>query len=266
MTDDVMMETARGLAKKTGARAIVSFLKPFEFKSEIPVIWVEDLQLDVLKDLTMHDILEVSKRHLHDAAVQIYLSQNFEEGKVIGVFPYAILIYDIREGQNFISVREFDSIVPREVMTAVLTIAMDIAVEGREGRNVGTAFIIGDKDKIFEHSHQAIINPYRGQDIEDCDIRQKDNWESVKEFAQLDGVFVVSPKGIILAAGRYIDVNSAMISLPGGLGGRHRATAALTRDIPVIGVTVSESGGMIRVFCDGRCKLMIRADLRIRKG
>jgi len=151
-------------------------------------------------------------------------------------------------------------------MTAVLTIAMDIAVEGREGRNVGTAFIIGDKDKIFSNSHQAIINPYRGQDIKDCDIRQKDNWESVKEFAQLDGVFVISPKGIILAAGRYIDVNSAMINLPGGLGGRHRATAALTRDIPVIGVTVSESGGMVRVFCGGRCKLTIRADVRIRKG
>ena len=154
-----MLNAAAALAEEVGAKAIVSFIDPVDFTSDIPVIWVQDLQLDVLRDLTMHDILEISERHLHDAAVQIYISQKYEAGKVVGVFPYAILVYDINQEKEFISVREFDDLVPRGVMTAVLQIALEIAVEGREGRSIGTAFIIGNTEEIHSHSHSAIINP-----------------------------------------------------------------------------------------------------------
>ncbi len=37
------------------------------------------------------------------------------------------------------------------------------------------------------------------------------NWESIKEFAQLDGVFVIDETGIIHAAGRYLDVDGKKI-------------------------------------------------------
>jgi diadenylate cyclase len=265
MTRQLMMEAAVRIATEIRAKAVVSFLTPFEIEAGVPVIWVEELQLDVLKELTMQDILEVSERHLLDAAVQIYLSRRFEEGKVVGVFPYAILIYDIKEGKDFINVRKFGDIVSRDVMFSVLTLALEIGLEGREGHPVGTAFIIGDGDQILSHSHQAILNPFQGQDPVHCDITNRDNWESIKEFAQLDGIFVVNAEGCILAAGRYLDVNASTINLPGGLGGRHRATAALTREIPAIGVTVSESGGIVRVFRGGSCHLSIRSDVRIRQ-
>ncbi|MDN7024208.1 hypothetical protein FGU65_04770 [Methanoculleus sp. FWC-SCC1] len=264
MNDDVMLQAARDVAASVGARAIVSFTEPREFASDIPVIWVQELQLDVLKDLTMHDILEVSERHMLDATVQLYLSRRLESGLVVGVFPYALILYDIEEGKNFISLKEFADIVPRDVLHAVLNLAMEIAIEGREGRSIGTAFIIGDPDEIFRHSHQAILNPYQGQPPALRDIKNKDNWESVKEFAQLDGVFVIDTSGDIRAAGRYLDVTGRTVMLPGGLGGRHRATAFVTREIPVVGITISESGGMVRVFRDGICKLAIRSDVRIK--
>ncbi|HOD86224.1 MAG TPA: DNA integrity scanning protein DisA nucleotide-binding domain protein [Methanoculleus sp.] len=54
------------------------------------------------------------------------------------------------------------------------------------------------------------------------------------------------------------------MSLPSGLGGRHRATASITREIPAIGITVSESGGVVRLFREGECKLSIRSDIRLR--
>jgi diadenylate cyclase len=263
MNGMLMMKAAADIAGTIGARALVSFLEPFDFQSDVPVIWVRELQLDVLKELTMQDILEVSERHLLDAAVQIYLSRQYEEGKVVGIFHYAIVIFDIKEGKDFVNVKEFEDIVPRDVMHAVMTLALEIGLEGREGHAVGTAFIIGEGEAILKHSHQAILNPFQGQDPENCDIRNKDNWESVKEFAQLDGIFVVSPAGCILAAGRYLDVNASTIKLPGGLGGRHRAAAAITREVPVIGVTVSESGGIVRVFRDGKCHLSLRSDLKL---
>ncbi|RXE55999.1 hypothetical protein ABH15_07305 [Methanoculleus taiwanensis] len=264
MNDETMLEAARQVAASVNAKAIVSFTEPREFASEVPVIWVQELQLDVLKDLTMHDILEVSERHMLDATVQIYLSRRFESGLVVGVFPYAIILYDIEEGKNFINLRDFSDIVPRDVLHAVLTLAMEIAIEGREGRAIGTAFIIGDPEEIFKHSHQAILNPYQGQPPSLRDVKDRDNWESVKEFAQLDGVFVIDTTGDIRAAGRYLDVTGRTVTLPGGLGGRHRATAFVTSEIPVVGITISESGGMVRVFRNGICKIAIRSDLRIK--
>ncbi|MDD5418608.1 MAG: diadenylate cyclase, partial [Methanomicrobiaceae archaeon] len=167
-------------------------------------------------------------------------------------------------GKDFVNLRDFQDIVPRDVLHAVLTLAMEIAIEGREGRSIGTAFIVGDPDEIFKFSHQAILNPYQGQPSSVRDIKNRDNWESVKELAQLDGVFVIDTGGEVRAAGRYLDVNARMVALPGGLGGRHRATAALTREIPAIGITISESGGMVRLFRDGICRLALRSDVRIR--
>ena len=83
---EILLEAAADVAEKVGAKAIVSFLKPPApdgFVSGVPVIWADDLQLDVLQDLTMHDIMAVSERHLHDAAVQLYLSQAITEGRVV---------------------------------------------------------------------------------------------------------------------------------------------------------------------------------------
>ncbi|MHC1626170.1 MAG: DNA integrity scanning protein DisA nucleotide-binding domain protein [Methanoculleaceae archaeon] len=262
----MMLKAAIDVADSIGAKAIVSFIDRIDTETSIPIIWVQEFPLDVLRDLTIHDILEVSERHMLDAAVQLYLQRTLEEGKVVGVFPHAIVIYDIEEGKNFINLREYEDLVPRDVLHAVLTLALEIASEGREGRAIGTAFIVGDVGGIFSCSHQAILNPFQGHPREVCDIKNRDNWESIKEFAQLDGVFLVSKEGQVLAAGRYLDVSARSIRLPGGLGSRHRATAAVTNDFPVVGVTVSESGGVIRLFRDGVVKVSIRSDITVSEG
>ncbi|HZD43266.1 MAG TPA: hypothetical protein VE134_04340, partial [Methanomicrobiales archaeon] len=206
MNSELMMTSAARIAQDVGARAIVSFTKPCLCETEVPIIWVQELQLDVLKDLTMQDILEVCEHHMLDAAIQLYLTRRLEHGVVVGVFPYAILLYDIGEGKNFINVKDFEDIVPRDVMYAALSLAMEISLEGREGRPIGTAFIIGDGDAIFRRSHQAILNPFEGQPTTVTDIKNRENWESIKEFAQLDGMFVVNREGCILSAGRYLDI------------------------------------------------------------
>jgi len=266
VNDEMMMGAAAGIAASIDAKAIVSYTKRCEVATDIPVIWVRELQMDVVQDLTMPDILEMCEHHLLDTAIQIYLQKRLEHGLVVGVFPYAILIFDIEEGKNFIRLQDFEDIVPREVMFPVLSLAMQIAVEGREGRTIGTAFIIGDGETILRHSHQAILNPYEGQHQGVCDIKNPENWESIKELAQLDGIFVVNRDGFILASGRYLDASARDVVLPGGLGGRHRATAAVTREHPVIGVTVSESGGTIRVFREGEVKISLRPHERRSPG
>jgi len=137
-------------------------------------------------------------------------------------------------------------------MSAIMKISFDIVLTGREGKKIGAAFIIGDSEEVLKRSHQIILNPYAGHDEVYRNVLDKKNWESIKEFAQLDGVFVVDENGIIHAAGRYLDVDGKNIDIEKGLGGRHVSAAAISRDTVAIAVTVSESGGVLRVYKDAK--------------
>lgn len=91
-----------------------------------------------------------------------------------------------------------------------------------------------------------------GHEIDECDILNHRNWESVKEFSQLDGVFIVSRDGIIHAAGRYLDINSKDVQIDKGLGGRHVSAAAITNTTNSIAITLSKSGGTVRIYDNGK--------------
>ena len=77
------------------------------------------------------------------------------------------------------------------------------------------------------------------------------NVENVKEFALLDGAFIVSGEGVIEAAGRYITVDTSPVRIPMGLGTRHASVAGITRATNSVGIVVSQSGGRISVFRRG---------------
>jgi DNA integrity scanning protein DisA with diadenylate cyclase activity len=73
---------------------------------------------------------------------------------------------------------------------------------------------------------------------------------TLKELAQLDGASVMSDDGAVVAACRYLDVSAEGIELPFGLGSRHLTAAAVSRQLRVVALAVSESG-IVRVFCGG---------------
>jgi len=113
----------------------------------------------------------------------------------------------------------------------------------------------------MRRSHQLVLNPFEGQPEENCDIVNPESWETVKSFAQLDGVFVVTETGQIKAAGMYLDINAKDIPVEKGLGGRHASAAAITRDTETIAITVSSSGGVIRIFKDALEIIKIEPDI-----
>jgi DNA integrity scanning protein DisA with diadenylate cyclase activity len=76
--------------------------------------------------------------------------------------------------------------------------------------------------------------------------------EMLKEYARLDGAFVVSGEGLLEAAGRYITVDTSLVSLPKGMGTRHSSVAALTSVTDSVGFVVSESGGKVSIIKKGR--------------
>jgi hypothetical protein len=135
---------------------------------------------------------------------------------------------------------------------AVVDIALDIGALGREGKAVGTTFVIGDTEHVIGHSHQAVFNPFKGYPKRERLITRSEVVESIKELAQLDGAFIISKDGEMVAAGRHLDARSVLTKQLRGLGSRHRAAAGITKMTEAVAVVVSESTGRIAVFEKGK--------------
>ncbi len=140
-----------------------------------------------------------------------------------------------------------------EVIERVVDIASELSSEGREGKPVGTAFVIGDPEQILPLTRQLILNPFRGYPEEGRNILDPTLGETIKELAGIDGAFIIRGDGIIESCGTYLKTASQEeYELPQGLGARHHSAAAITSVTPSIAVTVSESTGTVAIFRGGR--------------
>ena len=72
-----------------------------------------------------------------------------------------------------------------------VTLAVEIAREGREGRKIGTLFVVGDSAEVLKTSRPLILDPLAGHPHEAKHIADPNVRETLKELAQLDGAFVV---------------------------------------------------------------------------
>ncbi len=149
--------------------------------------------------------------------------------------------------------------VSEQVFEAVIKIAIEISNEGREGRSIGTAFLVGDSVNVLAKSRQLVLNPFKGYLKEERMISNSDICDNIKEFAQLDGVFVIAGDGVVEASGRYITIDTSNVKIQKGLGTRHSSVAAMTYSTESIGIVVSQSGGLIRIFRHGRLVAMVKS-------
>jgi len=135
---------------------------------------------------------------------------------------------------------------------AVVDIALDIGALGREGKSVGTIFVIGDTEHVLRSSHQAVFNAFKGYSRKERMVSLPEVVESIKELAKLDGAIIISEEGIVEAAGRHLDAGGVRAKRFRGLGARHRAAMGITRRTRAVAVVVSESTGKVTVFEKGR--------------
>jgi DNA integrity scanning protein DisA with diadenylate cyclase activity len=155
--------------------------------------------------------------------------------------------------------------VNNRTLRRVVNLAVEIAREGREGRKIGTLFVVGDSEAVLKHSRPMILDPLYGHPHESKRIDDPDVSETLKELAQLDGAFVVSDEGVVLSAARYIDAVSNHLELPLGLGSRHVAAASVSSRTDAVAVAVSESS-TVRMFDDGELVAEIVPELWLLGG
>lgn len=145
-----------------------------------------------------------------------------------------------------------DAVLP-EVIERVIDIAAELGSEGREGLPVGTMFVLGDSERVLNLSRQLILNPFLGYPAEHRNLLDPMLEETVKELSILDGAFLVRGDGVVEACGTFLTAACPDESgLPGGLGARHHAAAAITSCTAALAVTVSQSTGTVTIFRQGR--------------
>lgn len=165
-----------------------------------------------------------------------------------------IFVFDVDKVFFNMSIHNLAEKISSDVLESTLDIALEIVNEGREGRKIGTAFIVGDAGEMSKYARQLIINPFQNYPAELRQITDPDIKETIKGFSQLDGVFFIDEKGTVLSAGTHINIDLGAAQTDGldGFGTRHRYSAAMTKLTNSIAVVVSESGGTVRVFKEGR--------------
>jgi PAS domain S-box-containing protein len=183
-----------------------------------------------------------------------------EEGRIVEVLCIGNDITDRRRGSTEVRISTDtwkdqvveDTDIREDVFDAVFHICTEISVEGREGKAVGTTFLIGDAEHVLKKSRQIMLNSFEGHPPAMRIVTNPDLNENIKEFAQLDGAFVIRGDGFIEASGRYITVDTSGVNLPKGMGTRHNSVAAMTNVTKAVGIVVSQSGGGITLFKNGR--------------
>lgn len=159
--------------------------------------------------------------------------------------------------------------IPSTILESVIDLAVEIARDGWEGHPLGTILVVGDTAAVLEKSRQLTLNPFQGYSESEKNILNPKVRDAIKNFAVLDGAFIIREDGVVLAAGRYLkfeEIKDKQVSLPLGLGARHMAAAGISQDTEAIAIAVSETSGVSRIFQEGRCVLEIHPEQRARRS
>ncbi|MFC6862940.1 diadenylate cyclase DacZ [Halomicroarcula sp. GCM10025817] len=140
------------------------------------------------------------------------------------------------------------------VVRDVFEVAVELGKKGQKGKPVGALFVVGDAGKVMNKSRPLSYNPFEKSHVHVGDPIVN---VMLKEFSRLDGAFVISDAGKIVSAYRYLEPSAEGVDIPKGLGARHMAGGAITRDTNAIAIVLSESDGLVRAFKGGELILEV---------
>jgi DNA integrity scanning protein DisA with diadenylate cyclase activity len=276
----MMVETACAIAKKTHSKGVLLYADMIEDYDALAKIGQEnqvDLILAIKDYASFQEASSIFKKILRIPdiplgrinQIKMAIIQALSKGLVkkgdkwvcLSGIPQSkaldnLLILEF--GKEFELIASSDlpvlsEIVMPEVFDTLLSLALEISLEGKEGRKpVGTIFVLGKHEDVLKFSHPMVINPFQGYPEEERNILDPRLKETIKEFSSIDGAFIFREDGVILAAGRHLDASGENVEIPLGLGSRHRAAAGITSLTDALAIVMSEETGEVRIFHHGK--------------
>ncbi|MBA4105397.1 MAG: hypothetical protein C0485_06530 [Pirellula sp.] len=217
----------------------------------------------VYEQLTRALLESVADDLLNPAACVIAMYSGFEAGVIDSL---SVIRLDEHLGRlTAQDLRQLETRVPLDTLKTAVDLAVSIGREGREGKPVGTLFVVGDHRTVLKHCHPLGFDPVKGYGTHERQLNDSKVREAIKEIAQLDGAFVVASDGTVVAACQHVSAPAADITLSKGLGARHWAAASISRASQAIAISVSESNGTVRLFQNGEVMLRIEPFRRAMK-
>jgi len=213
---------------------------------------INDTEL-ILKSKLKKILVEAINQKLisKDSVVTFIFDDSFDPD-----YPFGVLVLEVSKVLYRIARFNLSEFMQNNsVLEKIIDIAQEIKKEGREGKNIGTLIIIGDEEELTPYLSQLVLNPFYGYPEDMRDILNQDLTETIKEYAQLDGAFIVNNKGIVRSAGTYINVDTNDVKKYYGWGTKHLTASAITSTTKSIAVLVSESGNIIKIFKGGKLVL-----------
>ncbi len=232
-------------------------------EQELAVVLLNMPDAPVYERLTQALLEAVADEHLVPGAGVVAVYSGFEAGKIDSIS--FIRLHEHLGRLTSRDLQKLETQVPLETLKSVVDLAVEIGREGREGKPVGTILVVGDHRKVLAQSHPAGYDPVKGYSRKERNLREARNRDALKEIAQLDGAFVISSDGTVEATCRLIDTAPVDLTLSKGLGARHWAAAAISKNTNAVAVAVSESNGTVRIFQKGDVVLRIEPFRRAMK-
>lgn len=280
----LMLASAGALVHDTNADALLVLLDGAtdwqKLRQAVPdsvkkIIVAADLEEDLvgaaqegLIALTLHKekspLLERLQHALLEAVADGVLNSNCDVIAVYSGFEFqkidSISLIRLDDRMRRLTSRDLqllESSVPLKSLKTVIDLATQIGREGREGKKVGTLFVVGDTRRVLQHCKDSGFDPLRGYSRKMRNLFDPKVREDIKEIAQMDGAFVVSPEGVVEKSRQILEVAHADLTLSKGLGSRHWAAAAISQLTKAVGIVVSQSSGTVRLFQNGDLVLRI---------
>ncbi|QEG23672.1 DNA integrity scanning protein DisA nucleotide-binding domain protein [Mariniblastus fucicola] len=225
-------------------------------EAEVKSVLLESPIIDPRDQLAQAVLASVAEAHMKSGSKLIALFDSSGDGDAVDT----ITAFSLTEKLGRLTARDLRQLktnVPLETLKVVVDLAVAIGREGREGKPIGTMFVVGDHRKVLEQSRPGGYDSVKGYNRKDRSLHDGKTREGIKEVAQLDGMFIVSADGTVEASARIIDTPPVEITMTKGLGSRHFAGAAISKNTKAIAVVVSQSSGTVRIFQDGEVVLRI---------
>jgi DNA integrity scanning protein DisA with diadenylate cyclase activity len=224
------------------------------------VITVPKLKLGRMGLIKISVLLALSAKHVQPEESVVFLTGKAEQSALDTVLCFRI--GDESELLTGRSIAQIPDTIEPSVFEQTLNLAIELSSTGKEGKPVGTIFVLGDEEKVMQLSKQMIINPFKGYDPEERNLLNPSLKETIREFSSLDGSFVISGTGEVIAAGRYLGAAMEGSEIQRGLGSRHMAAAGITALTNAVAIVISESTGDIRIFRNGSVIMEIERPTR----
>ncbi len=221
----------------------------------IPTIVLNMADAPVIERLTQALLTGVAREVLAPGARLVVVYSGFEVDTIDSI---SFIELDEHLGRlTARDLRQLETSVPLDTLKTVIDLAVEIGREGREGKPIGTMFVVGDTRKVLQHCQPAGFDPVRGYNRSERDLHDPRVREAIKEVAVLDGGFIVNSEGFVEKAAQLVDAPYANLTLSKGLGARHWAGAAISKATASLAIVVSQSSGTVRLFQGGEVILRI---------